>query len=65
MKLLVNTLRWRDEAACRREQKLGGFVAHVVQHEVDHLGGVLFVDRVKDTTSFMMADEYRSRVAGK
>lgn len=59
------TLRWRDESAQQREQKLGGFVAHVVQHEVDHLNGVLFVDRVKDATSFMMADEYRSRIAGK
>lgn len=59
------TLRWHDEAARQREQKLGGFVAHVVQHEVDHLNGVLFVDRVEDTTSFMMADEYRARIAGK
>ena len=56
------TLSWLDETAKPRVAVLGGFVAHVVQHEVDHLNGVLFVDRVEDTTSYMMSDEYRARI---
>lgn len=30
------------------EGKAGGFKARVIQHEVDHLDGVLFIDRMKD-----------------
>jgi peptide deformylase len=55
-------LRWLDETGTPKEEELTGFVAHVAQHETDHLEGVLFVDRVVDTSSFMMADEYRKRV---
>lgn len=53
---------WLDEHATKREEVIEGFVAQVVQHETDHLSGVLFVDHVKDTSSYMMADEYRKRI---
>lgn len=56
---------WQDEHAVEHRQDLDGFVAHVFQHETDHLNGVLFVDHVVDTTSYMMADEYRQRIVGK
>lgn len=55
-------VQWLDEQAKSREEVIDGFVAQVVQHEVDHLNGVLFVDHVVDSTSFMMADEYRKRI---
>jgi peptide deformylase len=58
-------LKWLDEKGAEREELLEGFVAHVAQHEVDHLNGVLFVDRVKDPSTFMMADEYRKRIVKK
>lgn len=53
---------WYDEEGEYHEQVLNGFVAHVFQHETDHLNGLLFVDRVADTKTFMMADEYRKRI---
>lgn len=56
------TLRWTDEHGKKHEEVLRDFVAHVAQHEVDHLNGVMFVDRVKDTHTYMMADEYRDRI---
>jgi peptide deformylase len=56
------TLRWLDERAEEHTEKLEGFVAHVAQHETDHLNGVLFVDKVEDTTTYMLADEYRQRI---
>ena len=59
------TLAWMDETGKSREEKLGGFVAHVVQHEVDHLNGVMFVDRVEDTSSYMLAPEYRMRIVAQ
>ena len=31
--------------------KARGFVARVLQHEIDHLDGILFVDRIEDKTT--------------
>lgn len=63
--LRYKTIRatWHDEDAVFHDEELTGFVAHVFQHETDHLNGILFVDRVSDTSTYMMADEYRKRVA--
>lgn len=36
-----------------------GFLATVLQHELDHLEGILFVDRVRDTTKLATIEEYR------
>lgn len=55
---------WFDERAICHEEVLEGLPAHVFQHETDHLNGVLFVDLVRDTSTYMMADEYRKRIAG-
>ena len=54
--------RWQDELGVHHEEILSGLPAHVFQHETDHLNGVLFVDRVKDPTTWMNAREYRKRV---
>jgi peptide deformylase len=56
---------WHDEHGGLHEETLSGFTAQVFQHEADHLHGILFVDRVRDTHTFMMADEYRERVVKK
>lgn len=38
--------------------KASGFLARVIQHEVDHLDGILFVDRVEDeSTLFEITDD--------
>jgi peptide deformylase len=52
-------LKWLDEKAVEHDEVLNGFVAHVAQHETDHLNGILFVDRVKNTKTYMLADEYK------
>lgn len=56
---------WHDEHGAVHTEELDGFVAHVFQHETDHLNGILFVDRVRDTKTFMLADEYRKRIVKK
>lgn len=53
---------WLDEHGQSHSERLAGIVAHVFQHETDHLGGILFVDRVRDRSSYMLADEYRRRI---
>ena len=39
-------LRFRDEMGRPRKMKAEGLLARCIQHEMDHLNGVLFVDRV-------------------
>ncbi|MDK9717635.1 MAG: peptide deformylase [Trichlorobacter sp.] len=36
---------WHDLEAKRHQQSFSGFVARIVQHEVDHLEGILYPDR--------------------
>jgi len=47
-----------DERGMRFDRVFEGFDAVVVHHEIDHLDGVLFVDRVTS-----LEDLYRVRVA--
>ena len=39
-------LKFRDEMGRPRKMKADGLLARCIQHEMDHLKGVLFVDRV-------------------
>jgi peptide deformylase len=41
------TLRAYDEHGVRYERGAGGLLAQIIQHEVDHLDGTLFVDRAE------------------
>lgn len=52
-------LAWSDEKAQIHERDFEGFIAHVIQHEVDHLNGILFVDKVKDPGTYMTLKEYK------
>ncbi len=42
---------FRDEQGRPRKLKADGLLARCIQHEMDHLNGVLFVDRVTDELS--------------
>ena len=44
-------LSYRDEMGRPRKMKADGLMARCIQHEMDHLNGVLFVDRVTDHAS--------------
>jgi peptide deformylase len=46
----------------RLRGKLNGFVARIFQHEFDHINGMVYVDRVKDTRTFMTESEFRRRL---
>ncbi len=39
-------LKFRDEMGRPRKMKADGLLARCIQHEMDHLNGILFVDRV-------------------
>jgi peptide deformylase len=47
-----------DRSGARIEIQAHDFPARVIQHETDHLDGVLFVDRMKSFESLTFLDEY-------
>jgi len=40
------TLRYQDETGQVHQEKFSGFMATIIQHETDHLNGILFTQRV-------------------
>jgi peptide deformylase len=52
-------LSYRDEKGAKQIKYFDGLAAHVMQHEVDHLNGILFVDKVRDTKTYMTYSEYK------
>ncbi len=44
------------------QRDFDGLEAHVIQHEVDHLNGILFTDLVTDPKTIINASEYRKMV---
>lgn len=51
-------IKYYDQKGEQHTKTLEGLVAHVVQHEIDHLNGVLFVDQVKDPKTYLTYKEY-------
>ena len=51
-------VEWLDEAGNRQQAEFDGLLAHVMQHEIDHLNGRLFIDLVKDSKTYIHASEY-------
>ena len=52
------SVRAYDRRGKRIEVKAGGFTARVIQHETDHLDGVLFFDRMRSFQTLTFLDEY-------
>ena len=40
------TVKYLDTNFKSHQKSFSGFAAHIVQHEIDHLNGILFIDRV-------------------
>jgi peptide deformylase len=47
-----------DQAGCRQSLRADGGLSELLQHEIDHLDGILAVDRAIDRQSFMMRAEW-------
>jgi peptide deformylase len=52
------SVRAYDRRGKRIEVKAGGFTARVIQHETDHLDGVLFFDRMRSFQTLTFLDEF-------
>ena len=53
-----------DEKGQPQGIEAGGWYARILQHEIDHLGGTLYIDRMVERT-LMTVDNYRKYWAGK
>ncbi len=51
-------VRYLDREGREREQVVKGLTAGTFQHEVDHLDGILFVDRVEDPTTLATWEQF-------
>ena len=40
------------------ELETSGLLARIIQHEVDHLNGVCFIDKITDTKKLLGREEY-------
>lgn len=47
-----------DRRGKRIEMRAGGYTARVIQHEADHLDGVLFFDRMRSLETLTFLDEF-------
>ena len=54
-------VRYLDRDGNPQEQLFEGLSAGTFQHEVDHLDGILFLDRVTDPRTFMTWEEFDRR----
>ena len=53
-------LKWQDREGAFHIEELQDFHARVVQHEKDHLDGVLFPDRLTSPLAFGFTDELQA-----
>lgn len=61
-KVMVSFL---DETGEEREIIAEGFLATVLQHELDHLEGTLYIDRIKDPKLLSFQEEYDAFIQGQ
>ncbi len=54
---------YEDPQGLSGTETVTGFTARIFQHEIDHLGGVLFIDRMDEGAALMPKDEYRKMKA--
>ncbi len=58
-------LRWLDENFQPHEEEMGGFLSRCVQHELDHLDGKVYMDRVSATRKLLIRNKLRNLMDGK
>ena len=46
-----------------KQEALTGFVARIFQHELDHLDGIVFTDRISDRADLYTEAEYRQLIS--
>lgn len=66
----VSRYRWiqveyLDRAGNLQTQDFTGFIARIFQHELDHLDGILFIDRVESDQDLLTEAQFRQQILGE
>lgn len=56
-------IKYRDLNGVQHEEECNGMLARVLQHEVDHLNGVLFVDRISQIKRKLLSKKLKAIAA--
>ena len=56
-------VEYQDVTGAPRTLEAEGYLARVIQHELDHLEGVLFLDRIPDEQRRVFLEEHRAELA--
>ncbi len=55
-------VEYSDRTGKLHKQQLTDFVARIFQHELDHLDGIVFVDRLQSTQDLITEQEYQKLI---
>lgn len=58
-------LKWQDENFKEHEQEFSGYAARVIQHEYDHIEGVLFTDKISPLRKNLIRNKLANISKGK
>ena len=56
-------VRYRARDGALIEKEYEGFLARIFQHEVDHLEGLVFLDRMESTKDLVAENEWQKIIA--
>jgi peptide deformylase len=59
------TVEYYNERGEKVIEKASGLWARIFQHEIDHLNGITYVDRMADMTTLMTVEEFKKQVSNK
>ena len=54
------TVEWRDDGGATHCERFEGYFSELLQHEIDHLNGRLFVDLIERSEDITMIEEWNS-----
>lgn len=58
-------LKWLDENFQPHEEEISGFLARIIQHELDHLDGNLYIDHISPMRKQFLRTKLRNIIEGK
>jgi len=58
-------LNWLDEDLNPHEEEISGFLARIVQHECDHLEGMLYIDHISPIRKQLIRNKLRNIIEGR
>mgnify|MGYP000018211139 FL=1 len=58
-------LKWVDEDFQPHEEEISGFLARIVQHEIDHLDGNLYIDHISPLRKQFIRGKLHNIIEGK